>query len=93
MGEVVVKTCYSFVIYARDFSSSITDSNGDTVAQGTQDIAAHVGTLHFTVKACIEDIGRANIHPGDVMLFNDPYRGGTHFPDVRVVRPVFIATN
>jgi N-methylhydantoinase B len=89
MGEVVVKTCYSFVIYARDFSSSITDFNGDTVAQGTQDIAAHVGTLHFTVKACIEDIGRANIHPGDVMLFNDPYRGGTHFPDVRVVRPVF----
>jgi len=72
MGEVVVKTCYSFVIYARDFSSSITDANGDTVAQGPQDIAAHVGTLHFTVKACLEDIGRANIHSGDVMLFNDP---------------------
>ncbi len=89
MGEVVVKTCYSFVIYARDFSSCITDKDGDTVAQGNQDIAAHVGTLHFTVKACLEDIGRDNIHPGDVMLFNDPFRGGTHFPDVRVVRPVF----
>lgn len=89
MGEVVVKTCYSFVMYARDFSSCITDKNGDTVAQGTQDIAAHVGTLHFTVRACLEDIGRENIYPGDVMLFNDPFRGGTHFPDVRVVRPVF----
>src|SRR5699024_3793751 len=56
--------------------------------QGTQDIAVHVGTLHLTAKAVVEDFGD-DIHPGDVFLVNDPYRGGTHFNDVRVIRPVF----
>src|SRR5699024_11757675 len=45
-------------------------------------------TLHLTAKAVIEDFGD-DINPGDVFLVNDPYRGGTHFNDVRVVRPVF----
>lgn len=88
MSEQILRTCYSFVIYNRDFSCALCDANGDTVMQGTQDIAVHVGTLHLTAKAVIEDFGD-DIHPGDVFLINDPYRGGTHFNDVRVVRPVF----
>src|SRR5690606_450535 len=88
MSEQLLRTCYSFVIYNRDFSSALCDAEGNTVMQGTQDIAVHVGTLHLTAKAVIEDFGD-DIHPGDVFLVNDPYRGGTHFNDVRVVRPVF----
>ena len=88
MSEQILRTCYSFVIYNRDFSSSLCDADGNTVMQGTQDIAVHVGTLHLTAKAVIEDFGN-DIHPGDVFLVNDPYRGGTHFNDVRVIRPVF----
>lgn len=88
MAEQILRTCYSFVIYNRDFSCALCDANGDTVMQGTQDIAVHVGTLHLTAKAVIEDFGD-DIHEGDVFLVNDPYRGGTHFNDVRVVRPVF----
>lgn len=88
MSEQILRTCYSFVIYNRDFSCALCDANGDTVMQGTQDIAVHVGTLHLTAKAVIEDFGD-DIHPGDVFLVNDPYRGGTHFNDVRVVKPVF----
>jgi len=88
MAEQILRTCYSFVIYNRDFSCALCDANGNTVMQGTQDIAVHVGTLHLTAKAVIEDFGD-DIHPGDVFLVNDPYRGGTHFNDVRVVRPVF----
>ena len=87
MGQVL-RTCYSFVIYNRDFSSALCDSEGNTIAQGTQDISVHVGTLHLTAKAVIEDF-EGDIHPGDVFLVNDPYRGGTHFSDTRVVRPVF----
>ena len=89
MSEQLLRTCYSFVIYCRDFSNCLCDAEGETVMQGSGDIAVHVGTLHFTCKAVIERF-KGDIHPGDVFLINDPYRGGTHFSDVRVVRPVFV---
>jgi N-methylhydantoinase B len=88
MAEQILRTCHSFVIYCRDFSSAISDADGNTVAQGSQDIACHVGTLHFTSKAVLEYFGD-DLHPGDVFAVNDPYLGGTHFSDVRLVRPVF----
>src|SRR5690625_4904266 len=88
MSEQVLRTCYSFVIYNRDFSSAICDAEGNTVMQGTQDISVHVGTLHLTAKAVIEDF-KDDIHPGDVFLVIDPYRGGTHCSDTRVIKPVF----
>ena len=88
MAEQILRTCYSFVIYHRDFSCALCDAEGNTVMQGTQDISVHVGTLHLTAKAVLEDFGD-DIHPGDAFLVNDPYRGGTHFNDTRVVLPVF----
>ncbi|USK70713.1 hydantoinase B/oxoprolinase family protein [Peribacillus asahii] len=88
MAEQILRTCYSFVIYNRDFSCALCDAEGNTVMQGTQDISVHVGTLHLTAKAVLEDFGD-DIHPGDAFLVNDPYRGGTHFNDTRVVLPVF----
>ena len=88
MAEQVIRTCYSFVVYNRDFSVCISDADGDTVAQSTQDIAAHVGTLHYTCKAVIEEF-RDDVHEGDVFMINDPYAGGTHMSDTRVLVPVF----
>ena len=88
MAEQILRTCYSFVIYNRDFSSALNDINGDLIAEGTQDIAVHVGTLHHSCKAVIDHFGE-DINNGDVFLVNDPYLGGTHFNDVRVIRPVF----
>ncbi|WP_215394718.1 MULTISPECIES: hydantoinase B/oxoprolinase family protein [unclassified Leucobacter] len=88
MSEQILRTCYSFVIYSRDFSSALCDAQGNTVMQGSGDIAVHVGTLHFQCKAVIEEFGD-DIHPGDVFAVNDPYRGGTHINDVSFIRPVF----
>jgi N-methylhydantoinase B len=88
MAEQILRTCYSFVIYCRDFSSALCDTEGDTIMQGSQDIAVHVGTLHLTAKAVINAF-EGDIHEGDVFIMNDPYLGGTHFCDVRVMRPVF----
>jgi N-methylhydantoinase B len=88
MAEQILRTCHSFVMYARDFSSALCDREGNTVMQGSADIAVHVGTLHFTAKAVIEAFGD-DIGPGDVFAINDPYLGGTHFCDVRIVRPIF----
>jgi N-methylhydantoinase B len=89
MAEQILRTCHSFVIYARDFSSALCDLNGDTIMQGTQDISVHVGTLHYTAKAVLEAF-EGDINPGDVFAINDPYLGGTHFNDVRIIRPIFV---
>jgi N-methylhydantoinase B len=91
MAEQILRTCYSFVIYNRDFSSALNDANGDSFAQGNQDIAVHVGTLHYTCKAVIRSFA-GDMHPGDVYAINDPYAGGTHFNDVRLIRPIFVGT-
>lgn len=89
MAEQILRTCYSFVIYNRDFSNALNDVNGDSIAQGNYDIAVHVGTLHYTCKDVIRYFG-GDMHPGDVYAINDPYAGGTHFSDVRLIRPVFV---
>ncbi|MDP0927156.1 hydantoinase B/oxoprolinase family protein [Paracoccus onubensis] len=88
MAEQMLRTCYSFVIYNRDFSNALHDAEGNSVAQGNQDIAVHVGTLHFTCKDVIR-VFSGKMLPGDVYAINDPYAGGTHFSDVRLVRPIF----
>lgn len=89
MAEQILRTCYSFVIYNRDFSNALNDANGDCVAQGNADIASHVGTLHYTCKDVIRFF-KGDMHPGDVYAVNDPYAGGTHFSDVRLIRPIFV---
>ncbi len=88
IAEQIIRTCHSFVIYNRDFSSGIGDAEGNTVTQGKMDISVHVATLHHQCKSVIEAF-RGDIHDGDVFLINDPYAGGTHFNDVSIVRPVF----
>ncbi len=88
MAEQILRTCHSFVIFSRDFSCALHDANGDTIMQGSQDIAVHVGTLHLKAKAVLEDF-EGDINEGDVFAVNDPYRGGTHFNDVSFVRPIF----
>jgi N-methylhydantoinase B len=88
MSEQILRTCHSFVIYARDFSCALVDAKGNTVMQGSQDVAVHVGTLHFGAQAILKRF-EGDIHPGDIFGVNDPYSGGTHFNDVRIVRPIF----
>jgi N-methylhydantoinase B len=88
MSEHILRTCYSFVIFNRDFSAALNDALGDTVMQGSQDIAVHTGTLHYTAKSVLNYF-KDDLYPGDVIAINDPYLGGTHFTDVRIMRPIF----
>ena len=88
MAEQILRTCHSFVIYSRDFSCALCHANGDHGDAGLPGRMRAVGTLHLKAKAVLEDFGE-DIHEGDVFAVNDPYRGGTHFPDVSLIRPVF----
>src|SRR5438105_9098005 len=81
---------YSIVISeGRDFSATLYDANGKLVSQGDNDLPLHAGTSPFTVRGVIDRYGPENMQPGDAFLMNDPYLGGTHCQDMRIVMPVF----
>jgi N-methylhydantoinase B len=63
---------------------------GATLVQGTTGLPIFVGAMAFAVKAVIDKANRdGDLKPGDTYLFNDPYEGGTHLNDFRLVRPLF----
>lgn len=63
---------------------------GATLVQGTTGLPIFVGAMAFAVKAVIDKVAaEGGLEPGDTFLFNDPYDGGTHLNDFRLVRPVF----
>jgi len=76
---------------ARDACHGLYDATtGDTLVQGTAGLPIFVGAMAFAVRAVIEKVARdGGLAPGDTYLFNDPYAGGTHLNDFRLVRPVF----
>ncbi len=62
---------------------------GATLVQGTSGLPIFVGAMAFAVKAVIDKVKRDGaLQPGDTYLFNDPYDGGTHLNDFRLVRPL-----
>ena len=67
---------------ARDFSCGLFDPAGQVVAQ-SEDIGSHVVPLPWSVEEALKDLGDG-LQPGDVILMNDPYRGGTHLNDVTI---------
>jgi len=64
--------------------------SGDTLVQGKSGLPIFVGAMSFAVRAVIDKINEGvELHPDDIFIFNDPYLGGTHLNDFRLIRPVF----
>jgi N-methylhydantoinase B len=72
-----------------DLSCCIMDAAGDIVAQDPNGFPIHVTTMPMQLKGVLDSISRNVIHPGDILATNDPYIGGTHLPDVLIVKPLF----
>ena len=88
MRVVLAKTAYSPILKsAGDYSCGVFDAKGSMVAQGP-DLPIHLGSMPDAVRAVVAAFG-ADVHDGDVFIHNDPYFGGSHLPDVNVVRPAF----
>lgn len=88
MRANIIRASYSSVIYEMDdFSCALFGPDGQLVAQWW-DHPGHVLPLPWGVRCAFEDF-KDDIHPGDVLMLNDPYRGGTHLNDVTVMFPVF----
>jgi N-methylhydantoinase B len=70
-------------------------TTGDTLVQGSKGLPIFVGAMAFAVKAVIDKVardeaeGKGGLEEGDTFIFNDPYEGGTHLNDFRLVRPIF----
>ncbi|MGQ9472294.1 MAG: hydantoinase B/oxoprolinase family protein [Candidatus Aminicenantales bacterium] len=86
MGVSLCRSSFSPNIKERkDFSCAIFDSQGETVAQGDH-LPVHLGAMPLSVKSAIASV---KLEPGDMVVLNDPYRGGTHLPDITLVAPVY----
>ena len=86
MGLVLRKTSYSANIKERrDYSCAVYDARGEAVAMGDH-MPVHLGAMPLSVRAAMDAF---ELEPGDIALLNDPFRGGTHLPDITAVAPVF----
>lgn len=72
-----------------DLSCCVMDGDGQIVAQDTNGFPVHVTTMPYQLAALIDGVGRDTLRPGDVLMTNDPFIGGTHLPDVLIARPLF----
>jgi N-methylhydantoinase B len=88
MGAALRRTAFSPNIKERrDYSCAVFDGAGGVIAMGDH-MPVHLGSMPMSVRAAITD---REIEPGDMILLNDPFRGGTHLPDITVVAPVYAA--
>lgn len=88
MGFVLQKTAVSVNIKERlDFSCAVFDRSGELVANAPH-MPVHLGSMSESIHAVIRDHGE-RMQPGDVYVLNSPYNGGTHLPDITVVKPAF----
>jgi len=92
MDATLFRSAFNPIIAeAHDASHGIYDAKtGDTLVQGKSGLPIFVGVMAFAVKAVIDKAAKqGGVHEGDVWIFNDPYDGGTHLSDFRLVKPVF----
>jgi N-methylhydantoinase B len=87
MGAALCRTAFSPNIKERrDYSCAVFDRGGDVIAMGDH-MPVHLGSMPMSVRAAI---AACELAAGDVVMLNDPFRGGTHLPDITLVAPVFV---
>jgi 5-oxoprolinase (ATP-hydrolysing) len=88
MGLSLQNTAHSVNIKERlDFSCAVFDARGSLIANAPH-MPVHLGSMSESIRTIIE--ANPRLAPGEAYVLNDPYRGGTHLPDITVVTPVFL---
>ena len=88
MGVVLRKSSFSPNIKERrDYSCTLFNASGQLVAQA-EHIPVHLGAMPYSVQAVLKEF-KDDLAEGDDIILNDPYRGGTHLPDITMVSPIF----
>src|SRR5947208_10125162 len=90
MGAALRRTAFSPNIKERrDYSCAVFDGDGEVIAMGDH-MPVHLGSMPMSVRAAIAAC-EMKMGPGDVVMLNDPFRGGTHLPDITLVAPVYVS--
>jgi N-methylhydantoinase B len=91
MGATLRRTAFSPNIKERrDYSCAVFDGDGEVIAMGDH-MPVHLGSMPMSVRAAIAACElTGGMKPGDVVMLNDPFRGGTHLPDITLVAPVYV---
>src|SRR5580700_7778215 len=85
MGAALIRSAHSPNIKERrDCSTALFDAGGEMVMQA-EHIPVHLGSMPDAVAAVLGE----EHHPGEAWILNDPFRGGTHLPDITLISPVF----
>src|SRR5437667_10754511 len=88
MGVVLRKSSFSPNIKERrDFSCALFDASGELEGHA-EHLPVHLGAMPYSVQAVLKEF-RDDLSEGDDVILNDPYRGGTHLPDITMVSPIF----
>ena len=91
MAYVVMRTARSSIVRdVLDYSVTICDRRGRILAQA-KTVALHLGAVPDAMDVVLAQFEN-DLHPGDVIVLNDPYAGGMHLPDIFMIRPVFAET-
>jgi len=89
MGTTMLHTAYSPIFAdGMDFSCGILDDEGELVA-AVNYCPVHLASMSLAPEWILLEIGLNDLQPGDVILTNDPYRGGTHITDFTIIKPIF----
>ena len=91
MGATLRRTAFSPNIKERrDYSCAVFDGDGEVIAMGDH-MPVHLGSMPMSVRAAITACALSGgMQAGDVVMLNDPFRGGTHLPDITLVAPVYV---
>ena len=88
-SEMIARLAYAPTISeGHDHSCALLTAEGRLVAHGNRDQAPHIGSFEPSVKV-VREWTEDKFEPGDVYIFNDPYSGGIHTNDVKLIRPIF----
>src|SRR5262249_603433 len=90
MKSVIMRTSFSPLLsLSADLSCALLDADANVVAHGN-DIPVRLGAVPFTVRAALQAFPLERWQPGDGVILNDPFAGGTHLPDVSLIMPIFV---
>jgi N-methylhydantoinase B len=90
MATTLIRTARSTVIKeVQDLSCALYDRNGRVVVQSNQAPMLLAGST-LTINEALKAMAKRPVEPGDIIIANDPYRGGQHLMDVAIIAPVFL---
>lgn len=90
MGILLMKTSYSTIFNeGLDFACAVANEKGEMIACA-EFCPTMIGGVQLLMQSCLKEVDLKALKPGDVILHNDPYRGGLHMPEHTFFEPIFV---